>query len=423
MHRAKVLNTTAFVATFDERFIPPDTTVPPFSFPGGTHGAKVQFWDAATRLVLQGSVYNFLNNTQSLGGTRWAVEMEHAHQGPVPPEGSLVTVFPRRRITFQAINSSRVTAEDVTIHAGGNMGFLEVDGGGAHTYRRVAIARKPGSAGLMALNADGFHSKSVGVGPTLEDSTISFTGDDFLNVHGTMLVVCKALPPTSPAAEMSGATSLAIIDVSSGSLEATRAGDTLSFYALEPGRQPAVNAKLGAGVVRALEKITDAATVKECHGASAAMQRPPLDAYLIVNTATQPVYRVDFEAALSAAVTASRYNLANVERFTGAGAVLRRNHFHDSCGSGGRILLKSRGATFSHNVARRFGGVLVTTEQMWLEGDLGMGGVRLENNTLLDARYAPPDPHVDVLAGLPNVTCADTSFMWNGSRTFRAAGC
>ena len=48
----------------------------------------------------------------------------------------------------------------------------------------------------MALNADGFHSKSVGVGPTLEDSTISFTGDDFLNVHGTMLVVCKAQKAT-----------------------------------------------------------------------------------------------------------------------------------------------------------------------------------------------------------------------------------
>ena len=89
--------------------------------------------------------------------------------------------------------------------------------------------------------------------------------------------------------------------------------------ALEPGKQPAVNAKLGAGVVRARERITDAATIKECHGASAAMQRPPFDAYMIVNTATQPVFRVDFEAALPAAVGSA----ASSEPSRAKGALLK----------------------------------------------------------------------------------------------------
>ena len=69
-----------------------------------------------------------------------------------------------------------MTAVNVTIYARGNMGFLETAGEGGNVYRGVKIIRKPGSAGLMALNADGFHSSGVGVGPALEESEISFTG-------------------------------------------------------------------------------------------------------------------------------------------------------------------------------------------------------------------------------------------------------
>ena len=43
----------------------------------------------------------------------------------------------------------------------------------------------------MALNADGFHSSEVGIGPTLIDSEISWTGDDFLNIHNKMKIVCQ----------------------------------------------------------------------------------------------------------------------------------------------------------------------------------------------------------------------------------------
>lgn len=54
-------------------------------------------------------------------------------------------------------NSSGIVAEDVIIYAGGNMGFFEQDGEGGNVYRRVLVVCKPGSQGLMALNADGFH--------------------------------------------------------------------------------------------------------------------------------------------------------------------------------------------------------------------------------------------------------------------------
>ena len=101
------------------------------------------------------------------------------------------------------------------------MGFLETFGEGRNLYRNVSIVRAPGSKGLMALNADGFHSNSVNHGPELVDSEISFTGDDHLNIHASMLVVCKGLRPDR----------LAIVDPSGQFL---RAGSKMSFYHLLP---------------------------------------------------------------------------------------------------------------------------------------------------------------------------------------------
>ena len=141
----------------------------PFSSPGGQAGAKVRFWDAQSKRTLPGC--NFMSASAALGGGSWWVELKNplGHSAPTPPVGSLVTIFPRRGYTFNTVNSSGILAEDVTIHAGGNMGFHESLGAGGNVYRRVVIARKPGSAGLMALNADGFHSDSVETGPVLED--------------------------------------------------------------------------------------------------------------------------------------------------------------------------------------------------------------------------------------------------------------
>ena len=73
-------------------------------------------------------------------------------------------------------------------------------------------------------------------------------------------------------------------------------------------------------------------------------------------------------------------------------------------------------------MAERFGGVHVYSEQIWLEGALGIRDVHLRNNTIVDARVAEPT-HVDVLPGLVNVTCAGTTFVVNGVVTRRAQGC
>lgn len=152
-------NSSTFEGDFDEHFLPPDTSVQPFSHSGGLAGAKVSFWDAETRrLSISQPHLGLMAASQPLGGggsNRWRIVLK----APTPPTahpGALVTVFPRRGVTHDVRNSSGVLVEDVSIYAGGNMGFHESLGEGGHVYRRVRIVRKPGWSGLMALNADGF---------------------------------------------------------------------------------------------------------------------------------------------------------------------------------------------------------------------------------------------------------------------------
>jgi hypothetical protein len=142
----------SFSASFDPRFLVPDCTAEPFSMAGGLAGAKVAFWNASTRRMF--NVGNqFMANSSSQGGKAWRVQLRARPNGA--SVGALVTVFPRRGETWHLLNSSRFTTHGITIHGGGNMGFLEQSGEGGNVYSSVAIRRRPGSAGLIALNADG----------------------------------------------------------------------------------------------------------------------------------------------------------------------------------------------------------------------------------------------------------------------------
>ena len=411
---------SAFTAKFDTRFIPPDTSVPPFSAPGGSAGAKVAFWDPSLRRMLY--AVNFLNSStafsQAEGAASFNVTLKHAQAAGGLTVGNLVTIFPRKGLTWHCQNCSSVVADNVTIHGGGNMGFLETGGAGGNHYRGISIVRKPSSPGLMALNADGFHSSDVGIGPTLEDSIISYTGDDFLNIHNKMKIVCRVLDDGNS----SGTTTLALIDPGTSFLE-LRPADELHFFQLLPHLPHKANPFLGSSVVRSVAPA-DAALRKECHAAGEAMQQPPYSADLIGTVASSVararVYVATFAGSLPAAV--QRFSLVNFERRSGAHFAVRRNHFHDSCGSGGRIIGKSINGTLESNVAERFGGVHVYSEQVWLEGALGIRNVLLANNTIVDARVADPT-HVDVLAGLVNVTCRNNTFVVAGHNTARASGC
>ena len=89
---------------------------------------------------------------------------------------------------------------------------------------------------------------------------------------------------------------------------------------------------------------------------------------------------------------------------------VRRSRFHDSCGSGGRMLLQTPGISMSGNTVERFGGAYIWAgEQIYVGGALGLHDVHLSNNTIADP------PELQICPGLANVTCADTTFARAGS--------
>jgi hypothetical protein len=164
-----------------------------------------------------------------------------------------------------------------------------------------------------------------------------------------MQVICKPFASNS----------LAIIDIST--LADLHPGDTISFWKLEPncaGGCKTMNTKIGEGIVAASSLVSDAATVAECAHVYANMQAPPYNASLVVRSfGRNALHRVTFTAPLPAAVTsvtASRYNLVQVDSRSGAGAVVRRNHFHDGFSRMG--LLKALNMTYTDNVVERAAG-------------------------------------------------------------------
>ena len=302
------------------------------------------------------------------------------------------------------------------------MGFHEQGGAGGNRYSRVKIVRKAGSKGLLALNADGFHSSDVGVGPSLVDSEISFTGDDFLNIHNRMLVICG-----SPRADQ-----LAIVDVAP--LGDLKAGETVSFWRLQPnckGGCPRMNARLGAGAVKSARAATDPELKAACAAAYAGMQAPPHNASLVIKRLPSAATLVTFEAAVPPAVTASGYNLAQRDGRSGAGARIFNNHFHDGFSRMG--LLKAMNISYTGNTVERAGGLHVYSEQEWLEGDLGIRNVLVTNNTIADptscgmqnlsaAACLNASGHfLQGQGGLLNVSCGDNTFVAGGAEASSGA--
>jgi hypothetical protein len=439
---------SAVLVNFDVDFLMPDTTAGPFDKPGGLIGAKVCFWNASTRLMNNFGNQFMSNSTPvtQLGSTHWRVQLRSPARAVAV--GDLVTIFPRRGFSWNLLNSSLIVTQDVVIHAGGNMGFHESLGDGANVYRRVRIGRREGGKGLLALNADGFHSSDVGKGPLLEDSEISFTGDDFLNIHNRMLVICTIPTPGE----------LVLIDVSGGALRHLQTGDKLRFYRLLnqsdmqkklPNKPYALCPGAGAGTagagaecnvasVAAVNRTEEAALAQFCSAKPVidAMEAPPHNAHLVIKGFPATLYRVKLQLQAGSAhepevlhprlhgqpPLAYDLNLANFERRSSAGAIVRNNHFHDGFSRMG--LLKAIGLTYEGNVVERAHGLHVYNEQVWLEGDLGLRDVALANNTIVYGSEPDQHMHVDVAPGLQNITCRDTHFrLGNGTAASLAHGC
>lgn len=92
-----------------------------------------------------------------------------------------------------------VTLEDLRLYASNCFGFLETDCSGT-VYRRCIVDRRPpetdvrprGDARIRSLNADAFHSKFAGAGPSYLGCRARFQGDDCIAINGDdhMVLAC-----------------------------------------------------------------------------------------------------------------------------------------------------------------------------------------------------------------------------------------
>ena len=201
-------------------------------------------------------------------------------------------------------------------------------------YDGVKIVRRPGSTDLLALNADGFHSSDVGIGLTLIDSEISFTGDDFLNIHNSMNIVCDADGAEDDAA-----------DDRPHRWHDARAVAPRRYSRLLPPQLPRQARRRHRRVERARERRTDARPLRRCMGRNEgpSIQRqyhhPPVAPGALPRDLLGAAPRRRRHAAvqprqLRAAVRRRRGRLAN--------------HFHDGFSRMG--LLKAINLTYTHNL-------------------------------------------------------------------------
>ena len=102
---------------------------------------------------------------------------------PALAVGDKLTVRIRGGYTLHAHNSSRVSYSNISIHGSSFMAITEFGGFGGHIYQDVKVARRSGDTaaevpsrahGLIASNADCFHSSAARDGPHLNNVELSW---------------------------------------------------------------------------------------------------------------------------------------------------------------------------------------------------------------------------------------------------------
>jgi hypothetical protein len=399
---------------------PPSPVAPP---PMNHISVKVTFWDpASTRMLAHGN-HLFINATAVAAAGDPSVVRVTFSGVPVTalPAGSLATVHFRLgladpatfqpqatgkpgALTYLITNCSGVRTLNHSLHGGGTEALVETGGEGGHLWRGVFLGRRPGQAPLrlLAANADGFHSSCVRVGPRLEDTELSWTGDDLLNIHSRISIVLRVLSDTAAyVIDAEGVSAPGDYDPSTLMLEQSKAGDTASFFTLHL-------APLGNVTISSLRRVMEPAVVQKAKDAWSAINSPPYN-QKIGHDFGHRVWLVNWTAALPL----QQFSLVDVPRLRNNGAVMHNCHLHDGYMRFG--LYDSPGATITNNLFERaFPMYVGESNDGWLEGPPVVNGVLVQGNTFIDtvARGAPIVVHNQTTHG---VMVQNNVCMENGS--------
>jgi len=350
---------------------------------------------------------------------------------PAPVAGDKLAVRIRAGYTLHAQNSSRVVYSDIKIHGATFMAITEFGGKGGHRYKNVKVARRSGAAamcaggkrscaGLIASNADAFHSSACRDGPHLSNVDLSYCLDDFINVHTRVQAVGLRRPPATDG----GGERLVLLDPrlsrdaglpndapygTAETLQNLRPGDNVSFYQLN------TLTKLATRTVASATRFSDvAAGARVGQNFNSTVNLPPHHANPHVNDCDvcglpptlvngnqkrskvaencpagySRAWHVELaagQAPLPPSVTNN--TLVQIEGWDASGAVVENCHFHDSDYG---FRWKSSNSRIINSV---IGGnrMEISPLQFYLEGALEVHDVQISGNTFteLEAMSVP----------------------------------
>lgn len=105
--------------------------------------------------------------------------------------GDYICLPSRTGSMLSLAGSEKIIFNDVRVYSSGGMCCVASTGKGGHEFHRFIATRRPGTNRLHAFGADGFHMNELVVGPLIEDSEMSYTSDDLINIHGRFGWVCS----------------------------------------------------------------------------------------------------------------------------------------------------------------------------------------------------------------------------------------
>lgn len=325
--------------------------------------------------------------------------------------GDKITISIRKGITWHIQNSTRISSANISIHGASLFGLSEFDGGGGHRYADVWLGRRkrvsmtqlcgraPGRLcfGVLASNADAFHSSGTRRGPSLNNVTLSNNFDDFLNVHSRMQLLGDKL----------GDTEIIVLDprlqVAQGVPDDTpygaaetmpnaKPGDVLEFHALN------TFVPHGFATIRSLVRLNDAAAivkygaavVNATSGRAPFRMTPPMSGNVAPDVGqfcklfakqhglpecSSRVWRVSLAKPLPQSV--QRFDIVSLQGWDNAGLSVRNSHFFGGIDG---VHCKSNGAVFENN-AMACTGFDVSPWQHYLEGPPHLENMTVRRNT------------------------------------------
>ena len=285
-------------------------------------------------------------------------------------------------ITLHMFNCSDTLVEDLTIHAAPYMAITSFNGDGGHVLRRVAFV--PNEEGqLFVAERDGVHESDVRRGITLEDSTVGYLNDDFMNIHSTMLVVlrCDSTRCLLINPHVEGGAVLDTTYAMNSVLQGARAGDTMSFFPLLTTAAPKPSSLaplVDRAVMQTIARERDAAVLQEAAEFAMALFNKKSNGvmHFAGGGHVVDVWSVDFAFALSA--TIPNASLVSVNELGSAGARFVNNSFTNTTCS---ARWKSSNAVIANNSWRNAGHNLeITYLQSWLEGPALISNISISGN-------------------------------------------